>query len=67
MRQRPAIRIKSALYLLQKRKCVTTKCHEQTPKMSWAQPVYMFHEQTNGVIFPSHRYRSYSSDLKTCP
>ena len=38
MRQRPAIRIKSVLYLLQKRKCATTKGCEQTPKMSWAQP-----------------------------
>ena len=57
MRQRPAIRI-SALYLLQKRESVTTKYHEQTPKMSWAQPVYivhivpqnMFHKQARDII-----------------
>ena len=41
MRQRPAIRIIPALYLLQKRESVTTKYHEQTPKYSWAQPAFI--------------------------
>ena len=59
MWQRPAIRISiSALSLAKEEECHTTKYHEQTPKMSWAQPVYivhivpqnMFHKQARDII-----------------
>ena len=57
MRQRPAIRITPALYLFQKRESVTTKYHEQTPKMSWAQPVYIVH------IFPQNMFHKQARDI----
>ena len=59
MWQRPAIRISiSTLSLAKEEECHTTKYHEQTPKMSWAQPVYivhivpqnMFHKQARDII-----------------
>ena len=46
IRQRPAIRIIPALYLLQKRESITTKYHEQTPLHEYKN---MLHE--HGALF----------------
>ena len=65
MRQRPAIRI-SALYLLQKRESVTTKYHKQTPKMSWAQPVYIVHIVPQNMFHQQARYINLRQDVDPC-